>query len=104
MNKHTAGPWKVSDGAVLSDKLNAYGNWIVVSCERERTEEDEANLKLIAASPDMLAALKEAVKTLEATCKARKPEANGGLGLANPDEIVTLHIARAAIAKAEGRE
>ena len=54
---HTPGPWKVLDGAVLSEELNAYGNWIVVSCQRERTPQDEANLRLIASAPAMLEAL-----------------------------------------------
>ncbi len=52
--EHTKGPWKVMDRAILSDKLNAYGNWIIAECNRELTDEDTANLTLVAACPDLL--------------------------------------------------
>jgi hypothetical protein len=51
MSAHTPGPWRVVDGAILSDQINTYGNWIVAGIERDRTDEDEANLRLIAAAP-----------------------------------------------------
>jgi len=54
--KFMSGPWTVCDGAILSEKLNAYGNWIICGLDRARTDEDEANLRLIAAAPELLAA------------------------------------------------
>jgi hypothetical protein len=64
--KHTQGPWEVLDGAILSKDLNAYGNWIIATCNRERTAEDKVNLRLIAAAPEMLEALKFARTELRA--------------------------------------
>lgn len=59
--KHTTNQWRVMDGAILSDKINDYGNFIVVSCERERTAQDDKNLALIAAAPELKEMLSLAV-------------------------------------------
>lgn len=67
---HTPGPWKASEDvnstfAVLSDKINAYGNFIVCECRRnenELTDQDRANAALIARAPmipELLAMLEE---------------------------------------------
>lgn len=56
---YSAGPWKVVDGAIQSEQINEYGNFIVVSYDRERTAQDEANLRVAAASPDMLNAIEK---------------------------------------------
>jgi len=45
---HTFGPLQVSDGALLCKNVNAYGNFIIADCQRERTVEDEVNLKHLA--------------------------------------------------------
>jgi hypothetical protein len=56
--KHTPGPWKTSCKAIQCESLNKYGNWILATCEREgNEEEDAANLRLMAAAPDLLDAL-----------------------------------------------
>lgn len=49
--KHSEGLWQASDGAILSHTINDYGNFIICSCDRERTEQDEGNLRLAAAAP-----------------------------------------------------
>jgi hypothetical protein len=57
--KHTPGPWAVSDGAILSDRVNAYGNFWICGFGRgdeANTDEDQANARLIAAAPDLLRA------------------------------------------------
>lgn len=48
------GNWRALDGGVISDELNAYGNFVVVECLRERTSEDDANIVLLAASKELL--------------------------------------------------
>ena len=55
---HSPGTWTVCDGAILSDKLNDYGNFIVVTLARVLTPQDRANLALMAAAPALLANLK----------------------------------------------
>lgn len=62
---HSPGPWKVMDGAIQCETINDYGNFIVASCDRERTPQDEANLRLAAAAPDLLSAIKEMLKALD---------------------------------------
>ena len=69
----TQGKWEVSDGAVLSENINAYGNWIICSCDRERTQEDEDNLHLIAAAPELLAACKLAQEKIYQRCEGSCP-------------------------------
>lgn len=53
-NKHTPGPWESSNAVVQSDT-----RYICTagSIHPGRTEEDLANANLIAAAPDLLAAL-----------------------------------------------
>ena len=46
--KWTPGKLKVSLGALVCEKINKYGNWIVAVCQREPTDEDEANLERLA--------------------------------------------------------
>lgn len=88
---HTPGPWRIDrplgywaigpnphadDGQVLRLYTKPYG-------------EDEANARLIAASPDLLAACKELASRFEKT---------GEAWMSDP----AWQAARAAIAKAEG--
>jgi hypothetical protein len=69
MSKHTPGPWAVHPVRARVDAFNS-GDALPV-CELlwptdERTEEEtEANAALIAAAPDLLEALREAVKWIE---------------------------------------
>lgn len=63
MSAHTPGPW-IATGRVISG-----GNPEFLICEttcgRSLRDEDLANARLIAAAPDLLAALIEAVKDVE---------------------------------------
>lgn len=87
--KHTAGPWKIDDAldlplAVIQD--NEMGEGIAEL--GERTPENEANARLIAAAPELLEALQEMM--------SRYGSKNSGF-----DNEETAK-ARAAIAKAKG--
>ena len=93
MSKHTLGPWRVVPLAgVYNGRLsvqNSAGRTIVdVLLEPEDEQEDEANARLIAAAPDMLAALKEGDSEL--------------LGGFSPNTRIRT-VLRRAIAKAEGQ-
>jgi hypothetical protein len=90
MAKHTPGPWVV----VMSDLIKARNGDFVADCEATPphlrpappTEEAKANARLIAAAPDMLAALESAYTSLFAA-----------IGPAHP---ITCQVG-AAIAKAK---
>lgn len=101
--KHTTGPWTIEvretdsleDGeatilandAIIASIAGALG----YTPSESRCYESEANAHLIAAAPDLLAALHAIVAKFES----------------DPDDLETMDagikIARAAIAKAEGR-
>lgn len=57
---HTPGPWEYLDGSILCESVNAYGNFHIAQVDRgdeKMTDEDYANARLIAAAPDLYAAL-----------------------------------------------
>jgi len=93
MSKHTPGPWKVEhrgykyivsksrDGYITRDVCRMDGSTMAAFAQ-------EANARLIAAAPELLEALKDALQLLEVY---------GG-----DFEEATRNQARAAIAKAEG--
>lgn len=109
MSTHTPGPWvdaKATDKTGGSIVMRG-DEWIAVAQDFnqwDRDAERQANARLIAAAPDLLAALQKLADYAEA-------EARGG------DEAVPQHLrcinsgmvaqavseARAAIAKAEGK-
>lgn len=100
--KHTPGPWWVDepleDGG--TEPIVANAQWVI--CEvADGIDEDgamEANARLIAAAPDLLAALENLTPILEAA----ESNASG-----NPEwkwVSSRINTARAAIAKAEGRQ
>ena len=80
MSKHTPGPWKASGVGTVSHATRGF--WIARLWVGFRTKEREANARLIAAAPDMLAALED-------------------LTVAAPNDPCWQR-ARAAIAKAKG--
>lgn len=89
MSKHTPGPWATDGG----DTVVAMGNQIVVTApapDGASREEMKANARLIAAAPDLLAALK-AIFVLRPA----------GVG-ANEYALTVERIANDAIAKAKG--
>lgn len=96
MAEHTRGPWRVTgaDGGMLShmvlgpigEIIARYSPW---SGDPKQAEEGQANARLIAAAPDLLAA-----------CKAVEKQMKNGY--INPDQC--LDWLAAAIAKARGGE
>lgn len=83
--QHTPGPWHVSNGVqIRSDKHQICKVWMM------RNGEGNANARLIAASPDLLDALKAML------------EAQHGYEYAgfSEEELASFEKARAAIAKA----
>jgi len=96
--KHTPGPWftceqvKQPHPHALVGIGNGSTHVAYVSVTPANAFEADANARLIAAAPDLLAALRNCVETLDAA----KQQANGGC------EWIASIEARAAIAKAEG--
>lgn len=86
--KHTPGPWHIGDtNTNFSPKVYGADGYMTADCSRiqKRTDaEEQANARLIAAAPDLLAALKSVVAIAD-----RK--------------TVEFDNARAAIAAAEGK-
>lgn len=62
---------------------------------------NEQHLRMCEAAPDMLAALKETLERLEWFCAEYRTRSSG---LPEPTARSAIGKARAAIAKAEGRE
>jgi hypothetical protein len=92
MPTHTPGPWEQGvgdEGEAQVYGSDGYRRIILASTENFRiaTDESKANARLIAAAPELLDALKEAVRELDLRC------AFYGNAFANM---------RAAIRKAEG--
>ena len=101
--KHTPGPWRLPTkeearrwwAPVLI--LDAEGGSLANAqpgfpCDEETIR---ANAQLIAAAPDLLAALETGVELFELDEEANRP---------GTDAFTWLHQARAAIAKARGEE
>jgi hypothetical protein len=92
MSKHTQGPWTV-DGAVATENLDVFGEGgRVAMLDFDDIDADtlEANARLIAAAPEMLAALMVAKSEMHYFTATRGSEAH--------------ELVRAAIAKATGEE
>lgn len=87
MSKHTRGPWTWCNGDGFS--INRVMAKDTVAHVLGDSAEADANMKLIAAAPELL----EICKHILAVCQGEKDE--------GPDE--TPNRLRAAIAKAEGK-
>ena len=87
--KHTPGPWRTEPAPHRS-------HWILGSVPVALTvEPSEANARLIAAAPDLLAALRDMID--------RYARAMKDSGVSHyPEAMVEIRSARAAIAKATG--
>lgn len=88
--KHTLGPWTTGGYNIKANN----GNLLVAKLYRLQQPEDpesDANARLIAAAPDLLASLKEVAYELS-TIRNRRLTIG---------ETAALDMARAAIAKAE---
>jgi len=101
---HTPGPWVVGGASgnegeareiVAASRTIA---WSASTWDEDEgdvvTEEDDANAHLIAAAPDLLAALRDCRDWLVAICDSNNLEAT---------ERIYIEAATAAIEKAEGR-
>jgi hypothetical protein len=90
MNKHTPGPWIITEGDEWTDSIHTdteqSGIWSLAFVNTRRHEFKE-NRRLIAAAPDLLEALKEALEEFLFDCYDDHPSAKKW---------------RAAIAKATG--
>lgn len=73
MSKHTSGPWKWSDeythpcGKPAWTLLGRHGLYGILTCDQGSAPQDlsdEANARLIAAAPELLAALEECLSAL----------------------------------------
>lgn len=103
---HTPGPW----GVQLLDPTNPAGWWEVtpeiamVNATENRAKQGESNARLMAAAPDLLAALKELADFGEAYMKYHTEKFYPGDHLPPPTGLWPfIRAARSAIAKAEGR-
>lgn len=87
MNKHTPGPWFVTEGGqyIEASRYEHGGRQIVGKPQGDNPEQWNANARLIAMSPELLGMLQEIVS---------KNLLNGAM----------LKDARAAIAKATGEK
>ena len=104
MAGHTPGPWKYEEVFDRTGSPRAYSVWPCnQSGARNRicmtpdgtTPENKANAIIMAAGPDLLEALKELCDIVEYAIECKST---------NDMDSFTLQPARAAIAKAEGRE
>ena len=97
MAEHTPGPWRTTlayDDPVIVDHNNTIIAIAVLdSNDPKELETIVANARLIAAAPELLAALREIAD--ECNRRLRKGEDSG--------DRLTLQLCKAAIAKAEGR-
>ena len=106
MSKHTPGPWHIStktcgDGTVYHD-INAEDTYDLCTCHElfdkhgdALIDESNSNAHLIAAAPDLLAALEELMD--QANYDAEDYAQNG-----NEDIWACINGASEAIAKAKG--
>lgn len=108
MNNHTPGPWATETWTYEVDRdiptIRTAGDAIAQALDLWRdgadsTAERDANARLIAAAPDLLAALEEMVS--EHDTYWRNTVADNP-GYFPPDDTGGLVLARAAIAKAKG--
>ena len=103
--KHTPGPWHNGQGPHnRSREIFGPSGWLIADCRTNQRsiKEEEANARLIAAAPEMLEALLEALKVVEIASRYCPKS------IKNTDRFSLLNIEansiRAAIAKAEGGE
>lgn len=109
-SKHTPGPWSVDDdprhglNTLILDRRNDIVASTADSCMTDSDlaiagSECEANARLIAAAPDLLAACEAMLPHLEAMIERANP-AHEDTG--HYSDQTAVRLARAAIAKARG--
>lgn len=106
MSKHTPGPWFINGPWNVysdNDRFRNTGDGCVANIVHGRgvtADEREANGNLIAAAPELLAALEECITDDGARCMTDESRNAASLCRRRLDAISKL--ARAAIAKAKG--
>lgn len=98
MSEHTKGPWFAATGWVGAGDVKTAR--VIVRCEGYPYGDTEANLKLIAAAPELLEVAKYAL--YEAYQSAHSSGDPDDESMMTSDAIL-YRMAKAAIAKAEGR-
>lgn len=111
--QHTPGPWTVSPdrdawGFYMLHEVSAHecdecaicDDGIEEHCERCGVEHDEANARLIAAAPDLLAALEAAATSIALAAEMMRAKGIDGAGASLE---LDASRARLAIAKARGQ-
>lgn len=100
--QHTPSPWHYWNGEIHANYPNQNGPFVAqLMCLGDR--ETAANGRLIAASPDLLDALKHMVAT-HPPCSFPIGAPHSPARQAQEEQEKAIAIARSAIAKAEGRE
>ena len=96
MEKHTAGPWRFSYyGEVRAENNDVVARVAEYGTQSETPDAAIANARLIAAAPELLAALQE--------ISERGPlDGYGSVSALRLRLVATQSIARAAISKATG--
>ena len=95
MNQHTPGPWKVWQGSSIVKEMDGYQAHIGFAYMPSFAERSEtgrralADARLMAAAPEMLAALKDVARHLNGEARDK-------------DWNETTRLVLASIAKAEG--
>ena len=89
--QHTPGPWNHAADSLRPGRYSIYHNGPIAHCGDTTAEPGDglANARLIAAAPDLLNACRQAADWID------RHRVSGALGV--------YDLARAAIAKAEGR-
>ena len=90
--KHTPGPWQVSETVTGRPKVISNRGFAVCGFQSGAYDQMRTDARLIAAAPELLAALKKCAKALQLT---------NGMTHA---EIIALGDAERAIAKATGEQ
>lgn len=106
-NAHTPGPWRVNKKVNTSVEQATAPQGMVLICQCEdpdgaRTnKEDEANARLIAAAPELLAAVEEAKAQIEFIWQNYFPIAykNGNV---DKSSLMVINQCNEAIQKAKG--
>ena len=108
MSKHTPGPWKFSGTAgletVRTEESRHFVAWPTVTRDGQRmpSDEVEANARLIAAAPEMLAALEVARETIKTWHEIGGPEDTAGSAWRSYQRSPEMVAINDAIAKATG--
>jgi hypothetical protein len=110
MMNHTPGPWRIGDaGGTVFGPPNGNPSPEIIAIVNAKDSpivsgRRKANARLIAAAPDLLAAIQNVMTIIEARGFKRRPEdPQGSLWMVESGIDKYLDLARAAIAKAECR-